>query len=61
MIMMVGNKLDLQADRTVEYDEAYKFAQQNNIMYIETSAKDNTNVDKAFESLFDQIYRYQFY
>lgn len=29
-------------------EEAEKFASKNNLVYIETSAKEHTNVDRAF-------------
>eukprot|EP00049_Salpingoeca_infusionum_P001145 m.45570 g.45570 ORF g.45570 m.45570 type:complete len:197 (+) comp10888_c0_seq1:43-633(+) len=50
-IVLVGNKSDLTAERQVQTDEAMAKAQQWGIPYIETSAKLNTNVDQAFESL----------
>lgn len=49
--ILVGNKIDLDHRREVSYDEAMSFAQQNNIQYIETSAKDNINIGRVFESL----------
>ena len=55
--MLVGTKFDLCEDkseeRTVEYEEAAEFAQENDMAYIETSAKTNHNVTKAFEITID--------
>lgn len=45
-IILVGNKCDLP--RAVSEDEAKKLAQQFNIPYFETSAKNNINVERVF-------------
>lgn len=46
--MLVGNKVDLNLKREVEYDEAHKFATDNGILYTETSAKLGFGVKEAF-------------
>jgi hypothetical protein len=51
VIMLVGNKLDLHASRAVATNEATEFAQKNNLFFIETSAKDMTHVEEAFNRL----------
>ena len=43
---MVGNKIDLK--REIEMMEAKQIADNFGMPYLETSAKDGTNVDKAF-------------
>jgi len=47
--ILVGNKSDLTADRQVSTEEARKKAEDLGIAFIETSAKENTNVDTAFQ------------
>ena len=50
-IMLVGNKCDLEHQREVSTDEAKAYAEKNSMMFIETSAKDGTNVEEAFLNL----------
>jgi GTPase SAR1 family protein len=52
--MVVGNKSDMGADgRVVTTEQAQKFVKElgSEIEHIETSAKDNQNVAKAFTRL----------
>ena len=49
VIMLVGNKVDLVENREVKKEDAAKFAQENHLAFIETSALDGHNVDLAFE------------
>ena len=46
--MLVGNKCDLVEEREVDYTTAKEFADSLNILYIEVSAKDGTNVEMMF-------------
>jgi Ras-related protein Rab-14 len=39
VIMLVGNKRDLESERDVSYEEAAKFAQENGLHFMESSAK----------------------
>jgi GTPase SAR1 family protein len=45
VIFLVGNKCDLEAQRDVTYEEARQFAEENNLMYCETSAKTGQSVE----------------
>ncbi|GAM23534.1 hypothetical protein SAMD00019534_067090 [Acytostelium subglobosum LB1] len=47
--LLIGNKCDSNERRVVTHEEGARFARENNILFIETSAKDSTNVEKAFE------------
>jgi len=49
--LLVGNKCDLEGNRKVSQDEANAKAAEWNVPYVETSAKTNVNVDKAFYDL----------
>lgn len=54
-IMLVGNKCDRIHHRVVSTDEAKRFAAKHGFSFIETSAKDSTNVETAFRSLLTDI------
>ena len=38
-IMLVGNKCDLEGHRQVSAEEAQRYAEQHDMLFIETSAK----------------------
>lgn len=48
VIILVGNKIDLNSERKVSEEEAEKYAKENNILFIETSAKSGENIEKVF-------------
>lgn len=50
MKVLVGNKNDLTNKRQVSYDDAKEFAKKYGIEYIETSAKDSSNIEDLFIS-----------
>lgn len=57
VIMLVGNKSDLKHLRAVPTEEAKAFAAENNLLFIETSALDASNVELAFQNILTEIYR----
>ncbi|KAK6035025.1 Ras family protein [Cooperia oncophora] len=56
-VVLVGNKTDLRDARKVPQEVARTFAEQNGLSFIETSALDSTNVEKAFTEVLTRIYR----
>ncbi|KAK4408708.1 Ras-related protein RABA5b [Sesamum angolense] len=54
--MLVGNKCDLENIREVSVDEGKSLAEEEGLFFIETSALDSTNVNKAFEIVIREIY-----
>jgi Ras-related protein Rab-2A len=48
VIMLVGNKVDLEKNRQISYEEGARFAKQNNLIFMETSAKTGKNVENVF-------------
>ena len=55
LIVLVGNKSDLENKRQVMYDEAKTLADEFNVSYYETSAKNGNNVDKMFKELIQVV------
>ena len=47
IIMLVGNKTDLQDKRQVTSEEGEKKAKELNVMFVETSAKSGFNVKQV--------------
>jgi len=48
VIALAGNKVDRESERKVSADEARKYAEENGLAFIETSAKTNINVRELF-------------
>ena len=55
-IMLVGNKSDLKHLREIPEDRATSFCEEHGLNLVETSAKDNSNVEFAFQKLITEIY-----
>ncbi|KAJ2326032.1 ras GTPase, partial [Coemansia sp. RSA 2681] len=53
--LLVGNKKDLEEARQVDYTAAKELANTLHIPFLETSAKDSTNVEEAFLTMAKQI------
>lgn len=48
VIALAGNKTDLANKRSVEYEEASQYAEENALLFMETSAKTAMNVNDIF-------------
>ncbi|CAA7404985.1 unnamed protein product [Spirodela intermedia] len=57
VIMLIGNKTDLEQLRAVTLEDAQSFAEKEGLSFIETSALAATNVEKAFQIVLGEIYR----
>eukprot|EP00027_Filamoeba_sp_ATCC50430_P001162 CAMPEP_0168561736 /NCGR_PEP_ID=MMETSP0413-20121227/11753_1 /TAXON_ID=136452 /ORGANISM="Filamoeba nolandi, Strain NC-AS-23-1" /LENGTH=201 /DNA_ID=CAMNT_0008593125 /DNA_START=89 /DNA_END=694 /DNA_ORIENTATION=+ len=59
VVAFVGNKLDMPQARKVPADEAQKYAEENSLFFIETSAKHATNVADLFMTIAKQLPKVQ--
>jgi small GTP-binding protein len=55
VVMLVGNKSDLTAEKAVSTEEGIEFARSENLLFSETSARDSTNVFESFTTLIREI------
>eukprot|EP00178_Gracilaria_changii_P013081 TRINITY_DN3684_c0_g2_i2.p1 TRINITY_DN3684_c0_g2~~TRINITY_DN3684_c0_g2_i2.p1 ORF type:complete len:211 (+),score=34.54 TRINITY_DN3684_c0_g2_i2:22-633(+) len=53
--LLVGNKCDLVSQKAVDFNTAKEFADSLGIPFLETSAKNSTNVDDAFLTMAREI------
>ncbi|KAK1258078.1 Ras-related protein Rab11D [Acorus gramineus] len=56
VIMMIGNKTDLEDDRAVPMEDAKEFAQKEGLFFLETSALQAVNVEMAFLTVLTEIF-----
>eukprot|EP00030_Apusomonadida_sp_AF-17_P005777 a676200_5719.p1 GENE.a676200_5719~~a676200_5719.p1 ORF type:complete len:220 (-),score=71.13 a676200_5719:120-743(-) len=55
VVCLVGNKLDMAADRQVTVEMAQRYATDNGILFIESSAKTGENVTAIFQMVADRL------
>lgn len=55
IISIAGTKCDLEHDREVSKQEVQHYANENDLIHIETSAKKNINIETIFETLAEKI------
>ena len=48
LICLIGNKIDLENKREVSYEEGKNFAEENDLLFFETSAKEGNNIQEIF-------------
>ncbi|KAF6152109.1 hypothetical protein GIB67_031431 [Kingdonia uniflora] len=56
VIILLGNKSDLNNDRDVPTEDAKEFAEKEGLFFLETSALESTNVEVAFSTILTEIF-----
>lgn len=51
VIALAGNKADLADKRVIDNEEASSYAEENNLLFMETSAKTSLNVNEIFHQI----------
>ena len=54
--ILVGNKTDLEDLRQIKYEDGKSYADSLNMNFIETSSKNNSNINDLFYNLSIQLY-----
>ena len=57
VVMLIGNKSDLESSRKISESEAKSFAELHNLNYLETSARVGDNVELAFQTTAQNVLR----
>uniref|UniRef100_A0A6B2LI62 Ras-related protein Rab-14 n=1 Tax=Arcella intermedia TaxID=1963864 RepID=A0A6B2LI62_9EUKA len=57
VIMLIGNKIDIEDSRQVETKEAQEWATENGLLFLETSAKTGQNIEDTFIRTAELIYK----
>ena len=55
-IIILGNKCDDESERKVSKEEGEEKAKYHNVAFLETSALNGTNIEKAFQELINDVY-----
>lgn len=55
VIMLVGNKSDLESRRNVTAEEGRRFAKENKLLFIEASARTADQVEETFTAVTTDI------
>ena len=55
-LILIGNKTDLPNKRVVSYEEALDYSNSLGLSFLETSAKNNLNIEDIFTKLAHDIY-----
>jgi small GTP-binding protein len=54
-LIIIGSKCDLEEERKVVKEEFEKLADEIKVKFFETSAKENINIDLAFDCIINQV------
>ena len=57
-IVLIGNKIDLNNQRVVNFNDGINLSKRINCKFFETSARNNINVDEVFETISLLTYKF---
>ena len=57
LMALIGNKCDLKESRVVSTEEGQDLANENEILFYETSAKEGINIKEIFQKTGEKIYQ----
>jgi small GTP-binding protein len=57
VVTLMGNKIDLKAERAVPYEEGLSFATRNNFMFFEVSALSGEGIQESFLKMVETVYK----
>ena len=57
VFMLVGHKIDKESRRVVSTEEGERFAEAHDMLFMETSAKVLCNIEEAFITITQEIYK----
>ena len=55
VIYLAGNKIDMEEERKIGTEEGEKLAEEYNLPFRETSAKEDININETFEDIAERI------
>ncbi|AFN83488.1 Rab5-like GTPase [Encephalitozoon romaleae SJ-2008] len=53
--VLIGNKSDLESDRKVEYQKGKEYADSQNLLFFESSAKTGKNIAEIFNAIAERV------
>ena len=57
ILVLIGNKIDLEKERVISFEEGKKFADENKFLFQEVSAKSGQNIENLFEvQIYEAVY-----
>mmetsp|Transcript_29954 Transcript_29954/g.26517 ORF Transcript_29954/g.26517 Transcript_29954/m.26517 type:complete len:208 (-) Transcript_29954:99-722(-) len=55
LIVLAGNKIDLEDDRVISEEQGKSFAEQYGLLFKEVSALQNTNIKELFDEIVEKL------